>query len=131
MTPTKNESPRAATPGDSEPTLTKKIGDSIMAQAACKHCTVDATGPDQLCNFCRDYVPPPSEADQLVADLAAAHTAAGRGADRLEAAIAEIPGTVPLWAVVDVVAAKAHMAAARRLIDRAAVTITAAEAVGR
>ena len=89
----------------------------------CIHCTVPTANPDGICIFCADYTPP-AEGDPAVGELADAYSTAVTVADRLGELASQLPADVPLWGVVDVVTAAAHLRAAARLIDRAAEAVT-------
>ena len=111
----------------------------MMTQTSqCKHCTVPTDGSD-LCSFCATYDGPAITDSSLTgpgmtatpADglLAGAHTHARQAAEDLQDVLAELDDNAPLLAVVDAVAARAHLVAAQRLIDKAAERITAQEVV--
>lgn len=80
MHPTKDESPRAATPGDSELATHQEGSSTVILQTECKHCTVPVDQGD-ICAFCKTYTPPLtvntllSEADALLPTLLASRLA--------------------------------------------------------
>lgn len=94
------------------------------AVVGCSSCTVPTDRPDGLCSFCAGYQPPPAEdpvADALI--RCANYTELARlDVDKL---IADLPASTPLFAYADLVAAKAHLAAAVRKLDQAATQLHA------
>ena len=109
-------------------------GTSQEAPGQCTSCTVPTDRPDGLCSFCAD---PPPPLDAAEAALYPAHPIADaliRCANYAELArldvdklIADLPADVPLWATVDLVAARAHLTAAVKKLDTAATRIADAE----
>lgn len=108
----------------------------------CVSCTAPTDGIE-LCTWCATYAGPPitdstltgpgmdtAERDTrnaLVLRDASQH--ARYATEDLADALAELGDTAPLMAVVDVVAAKAHLLAAQRLIDSAATRATEGQEV--
>jgi hypothetical protein len=87
----------------------------------CRHCTVPTEGGD-VCAFCASYEAPSQFA--LILSEVRTHTryAVEDATDSIDA----LPEDAPLLAVADVVAARAHLIAAQRLIEKAARSIAAA-----
>lgn len=94
------------------------------ATVGCTSCTVPTDRADGLCTFCAD---PPPPLDDPVADgliRCANYTELARlDVDKL---IDSLPAGTPLFAYADLVAAKAHLAAAVRKLDQAATRINEA-----
>lgn len=65
--------------------------------------------------------------DSAVSSLGDSYTSTTEAVGALSHAIETAPGEAPLLAIVDLVAGRAHLIAAQRLIDRGAQAITATE----
>jgi len=97
---------------------------------------VPTEGAD-VCTFCASYDGPPITGSQLTgpgrrptevaALLAGASTNARQAAEDIEDMLDALPDDAPLMAVVDAVAARAHLVVTQRLIDRAGARLIAAE----
>ena len=110
----------------------------------CVSCRVPTDG-SELCNWCATYDGTPITDSSLTGPgmdtaerdtrnalvLCDASKHASYATEDLADALAELGDQAPLLAVVDCVTAKAHLAAARRLIDRAAERITSGQEVVR
>lgn len=86
----------------------------MMTQAQCKHCTVPTAG-QAVCPFCATYTPPETAAQRL--DVATNRIDLLR--HDLNEELQGLPTGVPLFAVVDIVAALGHLRQAAVLLDQA------------
>ena len=105
---------------------------TVPTTGSCRYCTVPATGPDGLCDFCRQYDGPPitdsaltgpgkTEGHPLPATVSQRLDAAVRGIDALRhdlsGIIAALPGEASMCLALELTAAGTRLRDAAVLID--------------
>lgn len=115
--------------GESHTHQMNERGKFMMPESAvkvCRHCAVPTDGADE-CSFCQSYTPPAAYDVRPI--IVGADRNAQMAVEDCQDALGELPAAVPLTVAIDLVAAIAHIKAARRLLDRATTQLDTVQAV--